>query len=165
MAKEHSLDITAEVDKQEIKNAIEQAKKEVANRYDFKGLKADIDYNEKAKTITLTTSSDNKAEAMKDIVISKIIKRGISSKAVNEHSRESVGGGNTKLTLVIKDVIGKDDAKKIVKEIKSKKLKVTPQIQGEEIRVKSKSIDELQATIRAIKEMDLDLPISFTNLK
>jgi len=165
MAKEHSLDITAEFDKQEMKNAIEQAKREVINRYDFKGLPAEIDYNEKAKTITLTSSSDNKVEAMMDIVISKIIKRGISAKAVNEHSRESVSGGNIKLTLVIKDVIGKEDAKKIVKEIKAKKLKVTPQIQGDEIRVKSKSIDELQATMKVVKEMDLDLPISFTNLQ
>ena len=165
MAKEHSLDITAQIDKQEMKNAIDQAKREVTNRYDFKGLPAEIDYNEKAKTITLVSSSDNKVEAMMDIVISKIIKRGISSKAVNEHSRESVSGGNVKLTLAIKDVIGKEDAKKIVKEIKSKKLKVTPQIQGDEIRVKSKSIDELQATMRVVKEMDLDLPISFTNMQ
>jgi len=165
MAKEHSLDITAEFDKQEMKNAIDQAKREVANRYDFKGLTAEIDYNEKAKTITLISSSDNKVEAMMDIVISKVIKRGISSKAVNEHSRESVGGGNVKLTLAIKDVITKDDAKKIVKEIKAKKLKVNAQIQGEEIRVKSKSIDELQATMRVVREMDLDIPISFTNMK
>jgi len=165
MAKEHSLDITAEFDKQEMKNAIDQARREVANRYDFKGLTAEIDYNEKAKTITLISSSDNKVEAMMDIVISKVIKRGISSKAVNEHSRESVGGGNVKLTLAIKDVITKDDAKKIVKEIKAKKLKVNAQIQGEEIRVKSKSIDELQATMRVVREMDLDIPISFTNMK
>jgi uncharacterized protein YajQ (UPF0234 family) len=165
MAKEHSLDITAEFDKQEMKNAIDQAKREVANRYDFKGLTAEIEYNEKAKTITLVSSSDNKVEAMMDIVISKVIKRGISSKAVNEHSRESVSGGNIKLVLAIRDVITTEDAKKIVKEIKNKKLKVNAQIQGEEIRVKSKSIDELQATMRVVKEMDLDLPISFTNLK
>jgi len=83
MAKEHSFDISAEIDKQELKNAIEQTKKEVANRYDFKGLKAEIDYNEKNKIITLLSSSDNKADAIKDILISKIIKRGISSKALN----------------------------------------------------------------------------------
>jgi uncharacterized protein YajQ (UPF0234 family) len=165
MAKEHSLDITAEFDKQEMKNAIDQARREVENRYDFKGLPKEIDYNEKAKTITLISSTDNKVEAMMDIVISKVIKRGISSKAVNEHSRESVSGGNVKLTLAIKDVITKEDAKKILKEIKAKKLKVNAQIQGEEIRVKSKSIDELQATMRVVREMELDIPISFTNMK
>ena len=165
MAKEHSLDITAEIDKQEMKNAIEQAKKEVASRYDFKGLKADIDYSEQAKTITLTTTTDNKAEAMMDIVVAKIIKRGISSKAVNEHSREQVGGGNTKLVLTIRDVLTKEDSKKIVKEIKSKKLKVNAQIQGDEIRIKSKSIDELQSVMKLVREMDLEVAISFINMK
>ena len=165
MAKEHSFDITAEFDKQEMKNAIEQAKKEVANRYDFKGLKAEIDYNEKAKTITLISSSDSKVEAMSDIVISKIIKRGISSKAVNEFSRESVSGGNIKLILSIKDVLSKEDSKKIIKEIKSKKLKVNAQIQGDEIRVTSKSIDELRKCMKIVQDMDLEVPINFRNLK
>jgi len=165
MAKEHSFDITAEFDKQEMKNAIEQAKREITNRYDFKGLPAEIEYNEKAKSITLLSSSDNKVDAMKDIVISKIIKRGISSKTVHEHSREQVGGGNTRLILSIRDVISSDDAKKIVKEIKALKLKVQAQIRGEEVRVTGKSIDDLQACIRAVKEKDLDIPLSFTNLK
>jgi len=165
MAKEHSLDITAEFDKQEMKNAIEQAKKEVASRYDFKGLKAEIDYSEKGKSITLVSTSDQKVEAMMDMVISKIIKRGISSKAVNEFSRDSVGGGNIKLVLSIKDVLAKDDAKKIVKEIKQKKLKVNASIRGEEVRVTSKSIDELRNVMRLVQDMDLDAPISFTNMK
>ncbi len=165
MAKEHSFDITAEIDSQEMKNAIEQAKKEIDNRYDFKGLTAQVDYNEKAKNISLLASSDSKAEAMMDIVIAKIIKRGIPSKSVKEFSRAQVGGGNTKLVLSITDVISKDDAKKIVKEIKDKKLKVQAQIRGEEIRVVGKSIDDLQTCIKAIKEMDIDAPLNFTNLK
>jgi len=103
MAKEHSFDITAELDAQEMKNAIEQAKKEVSTRYDFKGLKADIDYNAEGKSIVLVSSSDAKAEAMVDIVMSKIIKRGIPSKAVNEDRRDQVGGGNTKIVLSIVD--------------------------------------------------------------
>jgi uncharacterized protein YajQ (UPF0234 family) len=165
MAKEHSFDITAEIDKQEIKNALDQARREVSTRYDFKGLTAEIEYNESAKTITLIASSDSKAEAMRDIVISKAIKRGISSKALQEHSREQVGGGNTKLTLLIKDTISKDDAKKIVKTIKDLKLKVQAQIRGDEVRVTGKSIDDLQKCIAAIKAEDLDIPINFTNLK
>ncbi|MCH9814597.1 MAG: YajQ family cyclic di-GMP-binding protein [Epsilonproteobacteria bacterium] len=165
MAKEHSFDITAELDNQEMKNAIEQAKKEVASRYDFKGIKAEIDYNEQGKSISLVSSSDSKAEAMMDMVIAKAIKRGISSKAIKEHSRDQVGGGNTKLVLAITDVISKDDAKKIVKGIKDKKLKVQAQIRGEEVRVTGKSIDDLQTCIKAVKEMDLDVPLNFTNLK
>jgi uncharacterized protein YajQ (UPF0234 family) len=165
MAKEHSFDITAELDAQEMKNAIEQAKKEVGNRYDFKGIKAEIDYSEKGKSITIVSSSDSKAEAMVDIVISKAIKRGIPAKAINEHSRDQVGGGNTKIVLSIIDVISKEDAKKIVKGIKDKKLKVQAQIRGEEIRVTGKSINDLQTCIATVKEMDIDAPLNFTNLK
>ena len=165
MAKEHSLDITAEFDKQEMVNAIDQAKREVGTRYDFKGIQADIDYSESAKSITLVSTTDNKVEAIKDIVISKIIKRGISSKAVDEHSRDSVGGGNIKLILTVKDALDIGNAKKITKEIKAKKLKVKTEIRGEEVRVTSKSIDDLQATMKVVREMDLELPINFINMK
>jgi len=165
MAKEHSFDITAEFDKQEMKNAIDQAQREVSNRYDFKGLTAGITYSEPAKSITIVTTTDNKAEAMMDIVISKIIKRGISAKAVHEHTREQVGGGNTKLVLAIRDVISSDDAKKIVKEIKSLKLKVQAQIRGDEVRVTGKSIDDLQSCIAAIRAKDLEIPLNFRNLQ
>ena len=165
MAKEHSFDITAQIDKQELKNAIEQAKKEITNRYDFRGLVADVDYNENAKTIFLTTKSDNKADAMFDILISKVIKRGIPSKALKEIKRDSVGGGNTKVTVSINDTISKDDARKIVKEIKELKLKVQASIRGEEVRVVGKSIDDLQTAIAAIKQRDLEIPLNFANMK
>lgn len=164
MAKEHSFDISAKVDGGELKNALEQAKKEITNRYDFKGLVAQIDYNEMAKTITLTTSSDNKADAMKDIVISKMIKRSIPSQALKESKRESVGGGNTKVILQVIDTISSEDAKKITKEIKAKKLKVNASIRGDEVRVTGKSIDDLQTCISTVKALNLEIPLSFTNL-
>lgn len=164
MAKEHSFDISAKVDSGELKNALEQAKKEVSNRYDFKGLTAEINYNEATKLITLTSSSDNKGEAMKDIVISKMIKRSIPPQAIKEIKRESVGAGNTKLTLQIIDTISSEDAKKIVKEIKSKKLKVNVSIRGDEVRVAGKSIDDLQTCMGVVKAMELEAPLSFTNL-
>ena len=165
MAKEHSFDITAEIDKQELKNAIEQAKKEITNRYDFRGLTAEVEYNENAKTIYLTTTSDNKADAMFDMLISKAIKRGISSKAIKEVKRDSAGGGNTKVTVSINDTISKDDARKIVKEIKDLKLKVQASIRGDEVRVVGKSIDDLQTAIAAIKKRELDIPLNFVNMK
>lgn len=164
MAKEHSFDISAKVDAGELKNALEQSKKEVGNRYDFKGLTAEIDYNETAKVITLLSSSDNKADAMKDIVISKLIKRSIPPQAIKELKRESVGAGNTKITLQVIDTISSEDAKKIVKEIKSKKLKVNVSIRGEEVRVTGKSIDDLQTCMGVVKAMELEVPLSFANL-
>ena len=99
MADEHSFDISASVDMMEVKNALEVAKKEVANRFDFKGLKAEIELNEKDKTITLLSSSDSKIDALKDIVISKLIKREIPPVALGEKSRENASGGNTKCIL------------------------------------------------------------------
>ena len=165
MAKEHSFDITAKIDKHELKNALEQAKKELKNRYDFKGLTAQIDYNEASKSITILASSDNKADAIVDIVTSKIIKRGISSKAIKETSRSDASGANKKVVLSIVDAISSDDAKKIVKEIKSLKLKVQATIRGDEVRVSAKSIDDLQACIAAIREKEMDLPLNFINMK
>ena len=164
MADEHSFDVSAAVDMMEVKNALEAAKKEVGARYDFKGLTA-IELNEKDKNIALLSSSDNKIDALKDIVISKLIKRNIPPVAVSEGKRESASGGNVKATLKLNDTLDGENAKKITKAIKDAKLKVTAAIRGEEVRVTSKSIDELQECIRLIKGLNLELPISFRNLK
>jgi len=165
MATEHSFDISAAVDMMEVKNALETAKKEIAARYDFKGLAAEVELNEKEKIITLLSSSDNKIDALKDIVISKLIKRNIPPVAVTESKRESASGANLKATLKLNDTLDSENAKKITKAIKDAKLKVTAAIRGEEVRVTSKSIDELQECIRLIKGLNLELPISFRNLK
>lgn len=165
MADEHSFDISAAVDMMEVKNALETAKKEVGSRYDFKGLTAEIELNEKEKFISLLSSSDNKIDALKDIVISKLIKRNIPPVAVSESKRESASGGNTRAILKLNDTLDSENSKKITKAIKDAKLKVTASIRGEEVRVASKSIDELQECIRLVRELNLELPISFKNLK
>ena len=92
-----------------------------------------------------------------------ILKRSIPSQAIKEIKKESVGGGNTKLTLQVIDVIGSEDAKKITKEIKTQKLKVQASIRGDEVRVTAKSIDDLQECIKVVKALELELPLSFTN--
>jgi uncharacterized protein YajQ (UPF0234 family) len=163
--KEHSFDISASVDMQEVKNAVMQAQKEVDNRYDFKGILKEINLNEKDKFITLTTSSDNKIDAMLDIVISKASKRDISPYALKLEKTEDSSGGNRKAYIKIIDTIRQEDSKKIVKEIKNTKLKVNSTIQGEEIRVTAKSIDDLQAVIAHLKSLELDLPLRFGNFK
>lgn len=165
MAKEHSFDITAELDKQILKDAYEQTKKVITNRWDFKGVTCEFDYNEKGKVITLVASTDSKADAMFDTLISEVIKRDLSPKGIKETKRDVVGGGNTKLTVSINDVISKDDARDIVKKIKDLKLKVQASIRGDEVRVVGKSIDDLQDAIRAIRAADLEIPINFINLK
>ncbi len=165
MAKEHSFDITAKADMQEIKNAIQQARKEAENRYDFKGLVKEIDLNEKGKTITVTSSSDNKLDALIDILIGKIIKRGLSPKTLKESGREDASGGTRRAYFMIVDSISKEDAKRIVKEIKGMKLKVQAAIQGDEIRVSGKSLDDLQAVMAHLKSLDFDFPIGFGNYR
>lgn len=165
MAKDHYFDITAKLDMMELKNAIIMAEKEVATRFDFKGVMAEIDLNEKAKTLSLSSSSDQKIEALKDILINKLVKRGISGKSLEEVKTEGISGGNIKIIYRIVDSIDKEEAKKIVKAIKDLKLKVTPSIQGDEVRVSGKKIDELQAVIQEIKTLDLKAPLVFGNFK
>lgn len=165
MADIHSFDISASVDMMEVKNALEIAKKEVANRFDFKGLKAEIELNEKDKTITLISSRDSKIEALKDIVISKLIKRDIPPVALSQKSIENASGGNVKSILKLNDTLDSDNAKRITKAIKDAKIKVNASIRGDEIRVESKSIDDLQSVIKLVKGLNLELPLSFKNLK
>ncbi|MEA1953844.1 MAG: YajQ family cyclic di-GMP-binding protein [Campylobacterota bacterium] len=165
MAKDHYFDITAKLDMMELKNALVMAEKEVANRFDFKGLKAEFNLNEDAKTLSLSSSSDSKIDALKDILISKLIKRGIAGKSLDEVKTEGISGGNTKVIYRIVDSIDKDEAKKIVKSIKAMKIKVTPSIQGDEVRVSGKKIDDLQAVMAEVKTLDLMAPLSFGNFK
>jgi len=165
MAKEHYFDISAKLDMQEMKNAVVMAQKELATRFDFKGIKAEIELNEKAKVLNLTTSSEQKIDALKDILISKLIKRNIASKSLEEIKSDTASGGNLKVVYKIVDSIEKDEAKQIVKAIKELKIKVTPAIQGDEVRVTGKKIDDLQAVITTLKGLELKAPLVFGNFK
>ena len=165
MAKDHYFDITAKLDMMELKNALVMAEKEVQTRFDFKGLVAEFNLNEDAKTLSLSSSTDSKIDALKDILISKLIKRGIAGKSLEEVKTEGISGGNTKVIYRIVDTIDKDEAKQIVKAIKAMKIKVTPSIQGDEVRVSGKKIDDLQAVMAEVKTLDLKAPLVFGNFK
>ncbi len=165
MAKDHYFDITAKLDMMEMKNALIMAEKEVATRFDFKGVKAEFNLNEAAKTLSLSSSSDAKIDALKDILISKLIKRDIAGKSLDEVKTEGISGGNMKVIYRIVDTIDKDEAKQIVKAIKELKIKVTPSIQGDEVRVTGKKIDDLQAVMAEVKKLDLKAPLVFGNFK
>lgn len=163
--KEHQFDISAKLDLQEMKNAVIQSQKEIDTRYDFKGISKDIDLNIGAKTLTLVTSSDNKIDAMRDILISKMNKRGISINSLEELKKEDSSGGNRKYTYKIVDTIEKDEAKIIQTEIKSLKLKVSAVNQGDEIRVTGKNIDDLQTIMKHLKTLELKAPLVFDNFR
>ena len=163
--KEHQFDISAKLDLQEMKNAVIQSQKEIDTRYDFKGISKEIDLNVGAKTLTLVTASDNKIDAMRDVLISKMNKRGISINSLEELKKEDSSGGNRKYTYKIVDTIEKDEAKIIQTEIKSLKLKVSAVNQGDEIRVIGKNIDDLQAVMKHLKTLELKAPLVFDNFR
>jgi uncharacterized protein YajQ (UPF0234 family) len=165
MAKEHSFDISAKIDMQLFKNAINLVEREVANRYDFKGTTYEISYNEKAKTLTLVASSDNKLDALKDIVIAKLLKQNLSSKVLDELKVEDASGGTRKATFKVVDYIESKEAKKITADIKKMKLKVNAQIEGDHIRVKGAKLDDLQKVMKMVREGDWEAPIVFENMR
>lgn len=164
-AKEHSFDISAKLDMSEMKNAVIQAQKEIDNRYDFKGIKKEIDFNQTTKTLSLISSSDQKIDAMKDVLISKMNKRGVSINSLEELKTEDVSGANKKMTFRIVDTIDKDEAKTIQNEIKNLKLKVTAVNQGDEIRVSGKNIDDLQKIMTHLRSLELKAPLVFDNFR
>jgi uncharacterized protein YajQ (UPF0234 family) len=165
VAKEHSFDITAKIDMQNFKNAINLVDREVANRYDFKGTTYEVTFNEKAKTLTLIASSDNKLDALKDVVVAKFLKQGLSSKVIDEQKVEDSSGGNRKATFKVVDYIESKEAKKIVAEIKQMKLKVSALIEGDSIRVKGAKLDELQAVMKMVREGEWEAPLVFDNMR
>ncbi len=164
-SKEHSFDISAKLDMQEMKNALVQAQKEVDNRYDFKGATKELNLNEGAKVLTLLSESDQKVDAMKDILISKMNKRGVSINSLEELKAEDASGGKRKFSYKIVDTIEKDEAKTIQTEIKKLKLKVTAVNQGDEIRVSGKNLDDLQAVMKHLKSLELKAPLVFDNFR
>jgi len=165
MAKEHSFDISAKIDMQNFKNAINLVDREVSNRYDFKGTTYEVNFKEKEKLLILVASSDNKLDALKDIVIAKLLKQNLSSKVLDELKVEDASQNTRKATFKIVDYIESKEAKKIVAEIKKMKLKVTAQIEGDSIRVKGKNIDDLQKVIKNIRAGEWEAPIVFENMR
>lgn len=165
MAKEHSFDISAKINLQSFKDAINLVDREVSNRYDFKGTTYEVTYREKEKLLILVASSDNKLDALKDIVISKFLKQGLSSKVLDELKVEDSSGGNRKATFKVVDYIETKEAKKIVADIKKMKIKVTSQIEGDTIRVKGKNLDDLQKVMKEIRSGEWEAPLVFDNMR
>ncbi|MDP4237826.1 MAG: YajQ family cyclic di-GMP-binding protein [Bacteroidota bacterium] len=165
MAQQFSFDVVSQFNEQEVDNAVNQAKKEVEQRYDFKGTNTEIDLNLKEKTITLHTSDDMKHRALHEILNGKMIKRGISLKALDYGTAEQASGGTLRQVIKLKSGLESEQAKQITRMVKDLKLKVQAQIQGEEVRIIGKSKDDLQTAITALKGQNFDFPIQFTNYR
>ncbi len=161
--KENSFDIVSEVNMQEIDNALNQARREIQTRFDFKGSKSEIKYD--GEVITLVSDDDFKLRNVVDILESKMIKRGIDLKALKYGKVETAAGDTVRQTTNIQQGIDKDLARKIIKEIKDSKIKVQSSIQGDKVRVSGKNRDDLQEVIKLIKEKDYDVPLQFTNYR
>lgn len=159
-----SVDIVSEIDLQELDNAVNQTKKEVETRYDFRGANTEIELNKKDKVINLVTGDDMKVRALKDMLITSCTRRKVDPAFLEFGEVEPTSGGAVKQTVTLNEGISKDDAKKITKLIKDSKLKVQAQIQDEQVRVTGKKIDDLQAVMTMCREQ-IDLPLQFTNMK
>lgn len=166
MAAQSSFDITSPVDFQEVDNALNQARKEVGQRYDFKGAKADIIFSTTDKTLTLVADDDFKMNALWEVVQTRLIRRNVPIKNFKEGESEAASGGTVKRVMTIQEGIPIEAAREIVKYIKEKKLKkVQAQIQGDQVRVVSASRDDLQDAIRALREHDFGVALQFGNYR
>ena len=163
MASSSSFDIVSEVDMQEVDNAINQSKKEISQRYDFKGCKAEIEVSE--DEIKISSEDEFKLNAVVDILKGKLIKRGISPKALDLGKIENATMGTVRQTAKIVKGISKEKAKIIVSDIKASKIKVQAQIMDNQIRVSGKDKDDLQNTITMLKEKDYGIELQFTNYR
>jgi uncharacterized protein YajQ (UPF0234 family) len=160
-----SFDVVSRVDMQEMDNAVNQVKKEIATRFDFRGSKTHMDLDRKEAKLQVLTEDDMKLRAIKDMLISKAVRRSIEAEALVFGASEKAGGDMVRQTVTITNGIDMETARKVVKLIKDTKLKVQAAIQGDEVRITGKKRDDLQDAIQALKEADLGMPLQFVNYR
>jgi len=163
MAKENSFDIVSKTDYAEITNAINQSMKEVSQRFDFKGSKAAVELQ--GKDLLLTAEDDTKLRNMNDIFQGKLVKRGVSLKALDYQKVEPAAGGTVRQLVKVQQGIPIEKAKEVVKFIKDSKMKVQASIQGETVRISGKDRDTLQEVIAALKAKDFGIDMQFDNYR
>jgi uncharacterized protein YajQ (UPF0234 family) len=158
-----SFDVVSRVDAQELDNALNQTRKEIEGRFDFKHSKTSVENT--AKQITIVTDDELKLKNIVDILQSRANKRGVSLKAFEYGKVEPAAGSSVRQVITLKSGIAKDKAKVLIDAIKGSKLKVTSQIQDEQLRVSSKSKDDLQKVQQLLKSLDIDFPLQFVNYR
>ena len=160
-----SFDVVSQVNMQEVKNAVDQVSREIAQRYDFKDSNATIELNEKDGSILLHGPDKLRMSAMEEVLRQKLSKRGVSLKSVTFNEAQPAGGDTLKQTVTVKQSLNDEEKKRINKLIKETKLKVTSQIQGDQVRVTGKKRDDLQAAIAQLRASASDLDLQFTNFR
>jgi uncharacterized protein YajQ (UPF0234 family) len=160
-----SFDIVSEVNQVEVHNAIDQANKEIANRFDFKGSDARIEYKDKEKVLTLFADDDFKLSQVTDIMTGKLTKRGVDIRSLKYGDSEKVSGNKVKQAVTVRTGVEQELAKKIVKIIKDSKLKVQASIQGDLVRVAGKDRDTLQSVIKLLRDADFGIDMQFVNYR
>jgi len=162
-----SFDVFSEMNWQEMDNAINQATKELAQRYDFKGVKTEIKLDQKEKTVTLWCSEDAKFEALNDIFQTRLVKRGLSLLSLEYQKQEAAFGGSLRQVIKVQAGISKEKSKEIIAAIKESKIKVQAQILDEQVRVTSKSRDDLQETMAYLRGLQdkIKVPMQFGNFR
>ncbi|HEY8280022.1 MAG TPA: YajQ family cyclic di-GMP-binding protein [Bdellovibrionota bacterium] len=160
-----SFDVVSQVVLQEIDNAVNQTVKEISQRYDFKNSKTTLEWRAKEKEIILVADDDYKLGAATDILQSKMVKRQIPLKNMKYGTIEQATGGQVRQVITVQNGLDKEAAKKVTEVVKNTKLKVQAQIMDDQVRVTSKSIDDLQATMRSLKSAALDVDVQFVNMR
>ena len=163
MASESSFDVVSRVDSQELDNALNQTRKEIENRFDFKHSKTNIEFDGKA--ITLISDDELKMRNVVDVLNAKAVRRGIDVKAFDFGAVEPAAGGTVRQVAKIRSGIPKEQSRPLLAEIKELKLKVNAQYQDDHIRVSAKSKDDLQKVIAALRSLEFELPLQFVNYR
>lgn len=160
-----SFDVVSESDAIEVRNAVDQANKEIANRFDFKGSDARVELGEKESSVTVYADDEFKLRQVRDVLTGKLAKRGVDTRAFESGRMEPVGGNKVKEVIKVIEGIEQERAKSLVRLIKESKLKVQPSIQGDALRISGAKKDTLQDAIALVRKSVTDLPLQFKNFR
>ncbi|MEE8413916.1 MAG: YajQ family cyclic di-GMP-binding protein [Dehalococcoidales bacterium] len=160
-----SVDVVSKVDLQALDNAINNVKREITTRFDFKNVKSEITFDRKAKNIHILTGDDWKVKAVAEMLVGQCTRFKLDPKCLDLKDIEPTSHGTAKMDILIKEGIPKETGQKIVKLIKGLKLKVQPAIQDNQVRLTGKKIDDLQEIMQLLKEQDYNIPLQFVNMK
>ena len=158
-----SFDVVSQVDLQEVRNAVDQASRELVQRYDFRGTDSKVSLGDAG--ITVESDSEGRLDAANDVLKSKLIRRNIDLRSIGDGEAKQIGGGRYRSLWTLNEGISKEAAKELTKIVRDTGLKVQAQVQGDQVRIQGKKRDDLQAAIAELKELDFELPLQFINVR